>query len=59
MNFIYWNAIIQCVFSGYCEKFIIFFIPLITNLKKLPGEAGNVPLVLSNVMLITYNMKKR
>ena len=39
------NAIIQCIFYGYGEKLIIFFIPLIKNFKKMPGEAGNVPLV--------------
>ena len=48
-NFIYLNVIIQCIFYGYGEKFIIFFIPLIKDFKKIPGEDGNVPLVLNKI----------
>ena len=55
LNLIYLNATIQCIFSGYWERFIISFIPLIKNLKKLPGEAGHVLLVLYRSWVIYGN----
>ena len=41
------------MFFWILRRFIIFFIPLIKNFRKIPGEAGNVPLV-KNIYLFIH-----